>query len=224
MKTLYLSRLYINKQAPIRALSRLLSPDDPNKALDAHHRLIWTLFSDHGDRKRDFLWRYAGKGKFYTLSERPPIRNDLFRSPDTKEFSPELNTGSKLSFLLRANATKERSHVKENRRVDLVMDMLYEVPVEERAARRMEYAGRAARDWMDRQAEAKGFSPTRIVVEDYSVRSIQYGKHRKVSFGILDIVGEIEVTEPKLFVSHLARGFGRAKSWGCGLMMIKRAP
>lgn len=224
MKTLYLSRLHINKRAPVQALSQLLDPDNPNKALDAHHRLIWTLFSDHGGRKRDFLWRYAGKGKFYVLSERPPIRNDLFRPLDTKEFSPELNAGSKLSFLLRANATKERSHAQENRRVDLVMDMLYKIPTEERVAQRMECAGRAARDWMERQAETKGFLPTRIIVEDYSVRSIQHSEHRKVNLGILDILGEIEVTEPKLFVSNLARGFGRAKSWGCGLMMIKRTP
>lgn len=224
MKTLYLSRLRINKQAPVRALSRLLDPDDSNKAIDAHHRLIWTLFSDRDDRKRDFLWRYAGTGKFYVLSERPPAGNDLFCSPETRAFSPELDVGNKLSFLLRANATKERSRAKEHRRVDVVMDMLHKVPAEERAAKRMDFAGKAAKDWMERQAAAKGFSLEKIFVEDYSVRSIRHGKHRKVNFGILDIVGEIEVTDPKLFMSNLAQGYGRAKSWGCGLMMIKRTP
>ena len=222
MKALYLSRLSINRKAPVRALSQLLNPNDPNKALDAHHRLIWTLFSDRKDRQRDFLWRHAGKGKFYVLSTRPPVENDLFLPPDTKEFSPELSVGSKLSFLLRANATKERSRATENRRVDIVMDVLHKVPAEERAAQRMECAGKAARDWMERQAATKGFFLAGVSVEDYSVRSIRYGQQRKVNFGILDIIGEIEVTEPELFVSSLAQGFGRAKSWGCGLMMIKR--
>ena len=42
-------------------------------------------------------------------------------------------------------------------------------------------------------------------------------------FGILDLTGLLEVTDPPLFLSHLAAGFGRAMAFGCGLMLIRRA-
>ena len=41
-------------------------------------------------------------------------------------------------------------------------------------------------------------------------------------FGILDFLGTIEVTEPDQFLEALHRGFGRAKAFGCGLMLIRR--
>jgi CRISPR system Cascade subunit CasE len=40
----------------------------------------------------------------------------------------------------------------------------------------------------------------------------------------VDISGVIEVREPDRFLSALARGFGRARAHGCGLMLIRRAP
>lgn len=42
-------------------------------------------------------------------------------------------------------------------------------------------------------------------------------------FGILDLRGSLTVTEPATFLAALARGFGRAKAFGCGLMLIRRA-
>ena len=42
-------------------------------------------------------------------------------------------------------------------------------------------------------------------------------------FGILDLTGRIEIADPAVFLALLARGFGRAKAFGCGLMLIRRA-
>ncbi|MFC3119565.1 type I-E CRISPR-associated protein Cas6/Cse3/CasE [Jhaorihella thermophila] len=88
--SLYFSRLTLNRYAPTRALSGLLDPADDNARADAHHRLIWTLFGDARDRPRDFLWRADGRGRFFILSARPPLANDLFCPPETKEFAPQL--------------------------------------------------------------------------------------------------------------------------------------
>ena len=49
--TLYLSRLTLDRRAPSRALAPLLDPEDRHRAADAHHRLIWTAFSDGEDRE-----------------------------------------------------------------------------------------------------------------------------------------------------------------------------
>ena len=37
------------------------------------------------------------------------------------------------------------------------------------------------------------------------------------------ILALIEVTDPPAFLARLAAGFGRAKAFGCGLMLIRRA-
>ena len=36
--------------------------------------------------------------------------------------------------------------------------------------------------------------------------------------------GEITITDPAAFLSKLPLGFGSAKAFGCGLMLIRRAP
>jgi CRISPR system Cascade subunit CasE len=41
-------------------------------------------------------------------------------------------------------------------------------------------------------------------------------------FGVLDMSGALEVTDPERFLTKLAQGFGRGKAFGCGLMLIRR--
>ena len=124
--SLYLSRLKLNSHAPMRALSGLLDPNDVNSRMDVNHRLIWTLFSDGPDRARDFLWRADLRGQFLTLSSRPPQANDLFCTPEIKEFSPKLQSGDKLGFMLRVNATRDKQFEwGKSRRVDVVMELLH---------------------------------------------------------------------------------------------------
>ena len=229
--SLFFSRLSLNRDAPTQALSRLLNPEDYNARTDAHHQLIWTLFGDSKDRRRDFLWRADGQGRFYTLSARPPLANDLFNPPETKVFEPKLAAGDRLQFSLRVNATRDRAVVSrvssaarrgKSRRVDVVMDMLREVPTEARAAARMRCAQTAAKAWIERQGAAKGFAPRSVVVEDYRVLELGRSSRRGLTHGVLDLAGDIEVTNPEVFLTALASGFGRAKAWGCGLMLIRR--
>ena len=236
--SLYFSRLTLNRYAPTRALSALLDPQDEDARVDAHHRLIWTLFGDAADRPRDFLWRADGRGQFFTLSARPPLANDLFTPPEVKAFAPDLRTGDRLVFALRANATKDQAALSrlpreerrgKSRRVDLVMDLLKDTPKQDRAALRMEKAQQAGEAWLARQGAMKGFSPLNVVVEDYRVLRVARGqsangkRSREMTHGVLDLAGEIELTDPAAFLPALAGGFGRAKAWGCGLMLIRRA-
>ena len=230
---LYLSRLALNRDAPSAALIPLLNPGDSGLAADAHHRLVWSVFADGSGRKRDFLWRHDGQGRFFTLSARPPRANDLFQPPETKAFSPVLRAGDRLQFTLRANATKDRAAVSrmdrdarrgKSRRVDVVMDLLRTAPAtENRADLRSRMAQAAADAWMARQGASKGFAPRSVVVEGYSTIEPARRRRHGATLGILDLCGEIEVTDPDSFLSALAAGFGRAKAWGCGLMLIRRS-
>ncbi len=85
--TLHLTRAVLDRDATAAALAPLLDPPEPSRALDAHHRLIWTLFPGK-DAVRDFLWRADGRGRFFIFFPScacairlvPPTGHDRFRS------------------------------------------------------------------------------------------------------------------------------------------------
>lgn len=91
----------------------------------------------------------------------------------------------------------------------------------------MTLADEVARGWLAGQGARAGFrllTPEGVpVVEDYSVRDLPRRGGNAPRFGVLDLTGTIEVTEPAAFLARLVRGFGRAKAFGCGLMLIRRA-
>ena len=234
--TLYLTCAVLDREARAAALVPLLDPPDPDRALDAHHRLIWTLFPGR-DAVREFLWRADGRGRFLILSHREPVQSDLFRPLDTTDFSPLLAPGDCLDFVLRANATKDRRVPKTacgrrpHRRVDLVMDALHKTPgqsalgtdrISERPSLRMNLADQVATDWLAAQGARGGFVLERVRVEDYSVRQLSRAGKDRVTFGMLDLRGILSVKEPDTFLATLGNGLGRARAFGCGLMLIRR--
>ena len=234
--TLYLTRAVLDREAGAAALAPLLDPPDPDRALDAHHRLIWSLFPGR-NAKRDFLWRANGNGRFFILSHREPVQTDLFRPLETADFSPLLTPGDRLAFVLRANATKDRRVRKTacdrrpDRRVDLVMNALHKTPgqsvlgsggISERPSLRMKLADQVASDWLAAQGARGGFVLERVQVEDYSVRRISRSGKGRVTFGLLDVSGIVSVGEPDTFLATLGTGIGRARAFGCGLMLIHR--
>lgn len=116
----------------------------------------------------------------------------------------------------------------------------------ERAQERDARTQTAGRAWIEKQAERSGFMllPPRLdedgkpylLAMNYEVIEIPRGKtnagtgewklepqSRYAKFGVLDFEGLIEVTDPAAFLKQLAEGFGKAKAFGCGLMLIKRA-
>jgi len=222
--TLYLSRLRLSRKPSAQALDKILNPPDPGPRLDAHHRLLWAAFTDSPNRRRDFLWREERAGEFLALSARPPAPGDLFETPQVKDFAPQLVRGDRLAFALRANATRER---KNAGRVDVVMDALHALPKEARLSERMVLAQREGAAWLARQGEAAGFRLIGAEVGDYSAISLPGRRGPRAGqpqFGILDVTGALEITDPAAFLARLAVGFGRAKAFGCGLMLIRRAP
>lgn len=241
--TLYLSRLRLSRKPEARALDAILNPVAPGPRLDAHHRLLWAAFADGPDRRRDFLWREERAGEFLALSARSPAPGDLFDAPEVKEFAPALRPGDRLAFALRANATRTRktgkttaSGKERKAHLDLVMDRLHPIPgqtalgsdsVSERPALRLKLAGEAATEWLTRQGEAAGFRLIGAEVADYSVAALPRYRGKRAGqpqFGILDMTGALEIADPAAFLARLAQGFGRAKAFGCGLMLIRRAP
>lgn len=239
---LYLTRARIRRDLSAPALRMLLAPTDDSTRAGAGHKVIWALFDDRPDRRRDFLWREAEPGLFYVLSSRAPEdRHQLFDLDPPKPFVPDIHKGDLLRFSLRANATVARSAGKEVRgqRSDVVMDALYRVPKEARALERTRHVTDAGLAWLARQAACSGFAlPTSdkiergrstevgatVAVHVTAYRTLQV-EHRgpRAKLGVLDFEGLLEVTDPGQFLKALGNGFGRAKAFGCGLMLIRRA-
>lgn len=227
--SLYLSRLRLSRAPSVAALKALIDPDalDADARQDAHHRLIWSAFAGDPAVTRDFLWREEGEGVFLVQSPRRPSDSPFFEPPEVRELVPDLRPGDRLSFLLRANATRDlRGENRQRQRVDVVMDLLHKLPKAERAERRAELAEEAARRWLSAQGARAGFRLERLTLRDYSTVTLPGHRGRRQGvprFGILDMTGEITVTEVVPFLVKLTQGFGRAKGFGCGLMLIRRA-
>ncbi len=222
--TTYLSLVRLSKSQPMQALANVLQPDHMPKRQAIAHNLIWSLFADSPDRTRDFLWREEKEGHFLVLSSRKPIQTDLWQPHEVKGFAPDLRMGDILEFALRANATRmKRGDAPQ--RVDVVMDALQSVPKEERAAQRLEIANTESAAWLSRQGTKAGFELLSSQCEDYSVHALDgYRGARKgqPQFGICDMSGTLRVTDPAALAVQIAAGFGRAKAFGCGLMLIRR--
>ena len=222
---LYLSRVRLRSDAPIAALASVLVPDDEGQRLGTVHQLLWTLFADHPDRQRDFLWREEKNRRFMLLSQRPPDdRHNLFEI-EVKTFQPDLRAGDRLAFALRANPVVSRSNEQgKSQRHDVVMDRLHKVPAGQRAAVRDRIAQEAANDWIRNRAPRCGFElDGPIVVDGYTQVRIPRKKARDATFSVMDFTGHLVVTDADQFISTLASGLGKAKSFGCGLMLIRRA-
>lgn len=224
--TRYLIRATLRQTPSIAALGKLLLPDDPSARADAEHRLVWSLFAGDPDRRRDFLWRSERPGQFLILAPTEPAVSEVLQT-EVKAFEPALTPGDRLQFCLRANAT--RSHRDQagqrgvrGKRADVVMSALYPVPHEARASTRSAVIESAGRAWLGQQSERSGF---RLIgepaVDSYHMLSIPRGE-AKIEIGMLDFEGLLEIRQPDVFLRMLYHGFGRAKAFGGGLMLIRR--
>jgi CRISPR system Cascade subunit CasE len=240
---LHLSRVRLKmlRGEALASIAPLVLPVNSDQRAGHAHRVLWLLFQDIPDAQRDFLWRDEGEGRFILLSRRPPSDPKGLFEIETKVFAPELDAGDRLAFVLRANpviridqletrTTAKGRVTPKRKKVDVVMHALKSVPAtdwEERSGRAFKRDGIAAQAttvWLVAQGEAAGFKPFGAIATDgYTQVGIERRRGRPAGFSAIDIAGVIEVTDPTAFLDKVARGFGSAKAFGNGLMLIRRA-
>lgn len=252
MTDLWLSRVRLRRDASVATLVPMLLPDRDDDRVSNGHRLMCSLFASEGDqRQRDFLWREDTSGWFYTLSKRPPPTDHaLFEVDPPKRFAPSLEPGDRLRFSLRANPTVSHPmdsfrtqcrdpSLKPSRKTahhDIVMHAIHTLPNHARAEARRVAIQTAGRVWLEGQGARCGFGlptapnpsdenalPDALRVDGYRVlRPPRPRKTGQMRVGVLDFDGVLKVTDPERFLAALAAGFGRAKAYGCGLMLVAR--
>ena len=233
MPTCFLTRVRLRRDANVAALARVLLPQDEGAKTVAAHSLIWSLFAGDREAKRDFLYREEGRtrgGRFTILSQRRPHDDiGLFEMDEAKEFAPALRAGEKLCFALRVNPTIDRRESNRSRSVrsDVIMHQLKAVKHGERSLLRDSTAREATLAWLKAQGLRSGFVLDDVEqsfrVDGYDQVRLPRDKGKPILFSRIDIEGLLIVTDPSSFVSKVIKGFGKAKAFGCGLMLIRRA-
>jgi CRISPR system Cascade subunit CasE len=181
--------------------------------------------ADAPDRTRDFLWREDGHGAFLILAPRPALANGGLFDVEHKSWAPELREGDRLGFTLRANPTiSQRIAGQRGKRQDVVMHAIHALPRSERAGARASAIVAVGSDWLSRQGEVHGYTleATTLNVDGYDTIEIaRTGDPAK--FGRMEFDGVLTVTDPDRFIKAVSQGFGRARAFGCGLMLLRRA-
>lgn len=187
---------------------------------------------------------------FLVLSEQRPVApaGGLW-DVEARTFAPALVAGQRLGFRLRASpvvSRGERVEGKTNRRVrrhDVVMDLTRALDeagqVLPELSERVREAGLA---WLGRQSARAGFRLVETEVDAVgddgllepcgkttAVRVDGYRQHRiarrgatPIRFSTLDFEGQLEVTDPGVFLAKIRSGFGPQKAFGCGLMLLRK--
>lgn len=188
------------------------------------HSLIWRLFPGDG-APRDFLFRSErqeeGASVYYVVSQREPLPQPGLFKVQSKQYSPQLVEGDWLRFDLRANPTiSRRDEQNRSHRHDVLMDAKRNESSDEDARSRMDAA---AQQWLLKRAPDWGLG-----VRQESLLTTGYAQHRlrhkgqRIEYSSLDYRGVAQVLDPELLGGALINGVGRARGFGCGLLLVKR--
>lgn len=230
--SLHLSRLTLKKTPEITPLINVLQPAARSDMIETDHRLIWAAMPEELQKAHSpdrgeaaFLWRRDDKpGRYFVLGPRPRLHSSLFEV-ESKPFEARLAPGDRLEFVLRVNSTVDRrsgGRGGKTERSDIAMDLLRSVAKGERAEHRRELAEKAAAEWLAARSEPSGFRLEALHLDGYRAVVIRRNPKKPGRIGVSDLRGLVTVTVPDAFLGRLRTGFGRAKAFGCGLMLIRR--
>lgn len=197
----------------------------------AAHQLLWELFPDDPDAQRDFIFRQEMKGGwpiFYLVSRRKPQSSDLFSSVACKKYNPVLRVGEQLAFSLRANPVVARKT--EGKKHSIKHDVWMDAKREGKAqglggAELLIFIEGRVKEWLSLRGELNGFSvtPSSIDLFGYQQHRVYKKKFGKpIRYSSVDLKGVLTVENPAAMQEVLLNGIGKAKAFGCGLMMVRR--
>lgn len=223
---MYLSKVKLNSSLQARGELVKLAKNGAY----ASHQLLWRLFT--AEEKRNFLFREelgpGGLPVFYVLSQTAPQVDSTVFTVDPKLFQPKLIKGDLLAYKIRVNPTVTISTGQSRgKRHDVLMHAKYQ------AKQRGVDDGQslqpiminAAQQWFADETRLQRWGVTLDAlpdVESYTQHKAVGQDRRNVQFSSADLQGTLTVSEPDRFIETLVTGIGKAKAFGCGLMLVRR--
>jgi CRISPR system Cascade subunit CasE len=188
----------------------------PNENTYENHQFIWKLFGKPGS-DRDFLFTLYNN-RFYVVSSRVPNFESSNIQVRTKNYDSEFKEGEFLRFDVRLDVETRIGR----KRMSIVS--AYKKRFEEgHRLKNDEAMHEAFAEWFQKHSHKYGFKIRNFYIQGYDhYNFVKTETKEKVEFDSLDIRGVLEVKGPAVFSETLLRGFGKAKCFGCGLMLVAR--
>lgn len=192
------------------------------------HALIWKLFPDSEDA-RDFVFRgerkEGGMPVYYVVSAREPQPVPGLLQVESRPYAPALAVGDTLRFNLRANPTVARvqENGKRSVRDDVMMHAKFRQPDNFTSEQMAAAMDRAGRDWLLKRCEEWGLEviSANFWLDNYRQHRLRH-KGRNIEFSSVDYEGVAQVQQPEKLALALLQGVGRAKAFGCGLLLVRK--
>lgn len=212
----------------------------------AEHQWLWRFFPATPGSPRDFLFRRRdGEAvpKFYVVSQRPAQAPSGAWRIQSRAYAPAVPAGTRLCFDLRANPVITHTVDGKRTRHDVVMEAKKQLLVARGLVRwedwrpdqrtsdgqpdfrppMYELVQNTCAAWLEKRAADHGFAvdAESLIVDAYQQHG---GKKGQLRFSTVDFRGELTVSDPERFAQALRNGIGPAKAFGCGLLLVRRAP
>ena len=206
------------------------------------HQLLWNLFTGESTRKdsknkalADFVYRADYPEKqliIHLVSSRSPTNKDGIWDIESKPYTPDVQANQRLQFYLRVNPTITVYGRAKHERHDALMHakkkMTEASKQQGQEAERYELwqaMQNMAQTWLLKREQHIG---AKIMTEHLSAdnyrqeRIVAQNQDDPIQFSTVDFEGILTVTDPEQFKSALFSGIGKAKAFGCGLLLVRR--
>ena len=216
----FISRVQLRRDsAARRAVASLLRS---GSQADSAHRLIWTLFASDPTAERDFLYRQTDADRYLIVSRRPPSPHHELWLSETKPYAPRFAPGDIVGFRLRANPSRSLRSADgaRGRRVDATLRLK---PGIDDVGVAGDLRRRAALAWLLARSSALGvcFDVEACWVAALDGVSISRDDRLPIRFTAAEFEGVLQVTDPGSLIRAMVLGVGRAKAYGCGLLLAR---
>ncbi|EQD57822.1 CRISPR-associated Cse3 family protein [mine drainage metagenome] len=165
---------------------------------------------------------------FYVLSRRQPQDQAGLWRVESKKYKPDIHASDRLSFKLRVNPTVARPNAKgeNSKRHDVVMDAKKqmgwkELPDNSRPTL-AHVAYEAGACWLRDREERLGCTVANDSLRVDGYRTWRQHGRKNIELSTLDFDGDLVVNDQPRFLEALLLGVGRAKGFGCGLLLVRR--
>ncbi len=187
------------------------------------HQFLWKGFSGFASREESgMLYNSTLRGTRQHILVQSLVEPRWSEIQDkgvqaiTKAFDPSFRESMQLRFQVTANATVDAMCSDGKRR---------RVPVGVASARKSESREQDLRDWLNRKFALGGARVESLEVgPPIDMNFTKSGKRSRNSIVISTVQfdGICTVENPEEFSNMHRRGIGRAKSFGCGMLMLRR--